>query len=211
MTESSPNPIRTLESKGVTENFSACPTNGNVQHHMISIKLGEDSPVKFIERCDCCGWIDESSLQWWVEDAIKLNNSERAKRIAVAASNSPFQFVQQAGEELTLEEILFQALGAASICWTDESLQKAGVFDSTRANEIGIALVREVQMAIDKSRAKGIREAATADVKDWMDLAYELYALACNSTHDEHSSMDEWANAFGRLKTRFHNLLPAIG
>lgn len=38
-----------------------------------------------------------------------------------------------------LEGAVFQALGAASVCW--ESLQEAGVFDSTRAKQIGEELV----------------------------------------------------------------------
>ena len=35
----------------------------------------------------------------------------------------------------TLEEVVFQALGAASACW--ESLEGAGVFQSDRAKTIG--------------------------------------------------------------------------
>lgn len=37
---------------------------------------------------------------------------------------------------------VFQALGAASTCW--ESLEHTGVFDSTRAKEIGEALLKEL-------------------------------------------------------------------
>jgi len=36
---------------------------------------------------------------------------------------------------------IFQALGAASVCW--EFPERAGVFDSTRAKQIGEALVEE--------------------------------------------------------------------
>lgn len=152
----SPNPVRTLPSRGVEVNGEGKFCLAQEDHHMISIKLGEESPVKFIERCEHCGWIDEASLLWWVEDAIKLNASSRAKRIAVAASNSPFQFVQQPGEELTLEEILFQALGAASVCW--EHPEGAGIFDSDRAKEVGVALLREVNRALEMAQHKGRQE-----------------------------------------------------
>jgi len=37
-------------------------------------------------------------------------------------------------EPTTLEEVIGQAIGAASVCW--ETPQGAGVFDSTRAKEL---------------------------------------------------------------------------
>lgn len=39
----------------------------------------------------------------------------------------------------TLEEAIFQSLGAASVCW--ENLAGAGEFDSTRCKDIGEALL----------------------------------------------------------------------
>lgn len=39
----------------------------------------------------------------------------------------------------SIESAVFQALGAASVCW--ESVEGAGVFDSTRAKEIGEELM----------------------------------------------------------------------
>lgn len=39
----------------------------------------------------------------------------------------------------SLEEAVFQALGAASVCW--ENIDKAGVFKSERARDIGIELL----------------------------------------------------------------------
>lgn len=39
----------------------------------------------------------------------------------------------------TAEEAIFQALGAASTCW--EHIELAGIFESTRAKEIGDALI----------------------------------------------------------------------
>jgi hypothetical protein len=47
---------------------------------------------------------------------------------------------------LTLEEAVYQAIGAASMCWED--VAKAGVFDSTRAKEIGDDLLVKVRTLI---------------------------------------------------------------
>jgi len=188
-----PNPVRSLPSTAVVMNVPAC-TNMSREHEMVSQRLGDDTSVGFIEICRKCAWIDERSLQWWVEDAIKANMSNRAKRIAVAAESQPFRFAQQRGEALTLREILYQALGAASMCW--ESLDKAGTFNSTRAEEIGRALEAEVNTAL-----------AMVQTTPWSELAYELYALACNSTALEPKQVEEWQAAFERLKARFHELL----
>lgn len=38
-----------------------------------------------------------------------------------------------------IEQAVFEAIGAASVCW--ETLEGAGVFDSTRAKQIGDELV----------------------------------------------------------------------
>lgn len=50
-----------------------------------------------------------------------------------------FEFSVRDGEVLTLEGAVFQALGAASVCWS--SINKAGVFDSYRAKIIGETLI----------------------------------------------------------------------
>lgn len=47
------------------------------------------------------------------------------------------------GEPGTLREVVFQAVGAASVCW--DTPQDAGVFDSTRAKEIGDDVVAWVE------------------------------------------------------------------
>jgi hypothetical protein len=195
-----PNPVRSLPSTAVTDNFSACPTNGERTHEMISRKLGDDTSVGYVEQCINCGWIDEKSLQWWVEDAIKQNSSGLAQRIAIATETEPFRFVQQRGQVLTLREILFQAMGAASVSWSKKALMSAGEFDSTRAQRIAEALQAEV----DRALAIAGREASAA----WSDLAYEFYALACNSTSLERGKAHDWLAAFDRLKARFQELLP---
>lgn len=55
---------------------------------------------------------------------------------------------------------------------------------------------------------------ASADrVKQWADIAYEMWALLCNSTTDGHSSPEEWTTARDRLRDRFHaalNTLPTF-
>jgi hypothetical protein len=53
-----------------------------------------------------------------------------------------FAFVPATGRErVTLEEAVFQALGAASMCWSETP---KGTFDSTRAKEIGDALLEVI-------------------------------------------------------------------
>ena len=151
----SPNPVRTLESHAVHLNVPAC-TNLDREHHMVSIKLGDDTSVGYVEICTRCNWIDEKSLQWWVDDAIKLSLSKRAQRIAIAASQTPFAFIQTRGEDLTLEEIMFQALGAASMCWVGGTGDLE--FDSSRAKEIGLALMREVDRAMHMAQHAGRQE-----------------------------------------------------
>jgi hypothetical protein len=65
---------------------------------------------------------------------------------------TPFQFQLTEGEEPSLETFVFQALGAASSCW--ETLEGAGVFDSTRAKEIGdvlCATIRQLMVPVEKT------------------------------------------------------------
>lgn len=50
----------------------------------------------------------------------------------------------------TIEELIFQALGAASVCWDSVP---SGVFDSTHAKEIGDEVVARIkQMAAEYHR-----------------------------------------------------------
>jgi hypothetical protein len=50
-----------------------------------------------------------------------------------------FEFQREQDGTLPLEVVIFQALGAASVCW--ETPEGAGVFDSTRAKAIGDAVL----------------------------------------------------------------------
>lgn len=46
---------------------------------------------------------------------------------------------------LTLEEAVFQALGAASMCW--ENMEGGGIFESDKAKVIGEALMARIRQA----------------------------------------------------------------
>lgn len=79
---------------------------------------------------------------------------------------------------LTLEEAVYQAIGAASVCWED--VAKAGVFDSDRAKAIGDALLTRVRGELDEVRDEAHRmvEAARADANARWSAACEEYG-AC--------------------------------
>ncbi len=59
-----------------------------------------------------------------------------------------------------MESAIFQALGAASVCW--ESLENTGIFDSTRARQIGDELM---ELVIQFSGNKK-NEEAKSDAKE---------------------------------------------
>lgn len=52
-----------------------------------------------------------------------------------------FEFHREDDGSLSLESAVFQALGGASTCWVPTP---TGVFDSTRAKDIGDALLIEI-------------------------------------------------------------------
>jgi hypothetical protein len=56
---------------------------------------------------------------------------------------SGFIFTENEDEEqLTLRNVVFQALGAASVCWSEVP---SGIFESTRAQEVGHALLAWIE------------------------------------------------------------------
>lgn len=59
-----------------------------------------------------------------------------------AGEAKDFEFVRELDGTLSKEDAIFQAIGAASMCW--ENVGEAGVFDSTRAKEIGDALIEQL-------------------------------------------------------------------
>lgn len=52
-----------------------------------------------------------------------------------------FEFTREEDGSLSKESAIFQALGAASMCWSESP---KGIFDSTKAKEIGDALIAEL-------------------------------------------------------------------
>lgn len=54
-----------------------------------------------------------------------------------------FEFDLEEDGTLPLETAVFQALGAASVCW--DSMDGTGVFQSERAKEIGDALIAKIR------------------------------------------------------------------
>lgn len=47
-----------------------------------------------------------------------------------------------------------------------------------------------------------------AEIHEWSDIAYEMWAVLCNSRPGEHCTDEEWQAAFSRLRDRFHAALP---
>lgn len=55
-------------------------------------------------------------------------------------SREPFDFYWGEGETPTLTAAVYQAVGAASVCW--ENMSGTGVFDDVRAREVAERLLR---------------------------------------------------------------------
>jgi hypothetical protein len=122
---------------------------------MFSRQMGDDRKVRYVEQCSRCLWIDEASLDWWAEDAVKNAMPKQAQRIAVAAGTEPFAFVQSPHEELTLDEILVQALAAAQ---TQGILQgPVNASDGQRMSAILKALRAEVMRFQRLAEGRAIR------------------------------------------------------
>jgi hypothetical protein len=174
MADAEPNPVRTLESHAIQLNIDGCANLG-VEHYMVSRKLGTERLVRFVEQCRKCGWVDESSLDWWAEDSIKSALSKRAQRIAVAAESEPFSFAQSSHTDLDLDDLLAQALAAASMCWSREDLMNNGVFKDQRAKEIMTALRAEIMRMQSLAEAKALSVARKrlldeVMVSDWSEV-----------------------------------------
>lgn len=58
------------------------------------------------------------------------------------APQTPFEFAREEDGTLSLDAAVFQALGAASVCWEGGT---RGLFMEQRATEIGRALLDEIQ------------------------------------------------------------------
>lgn len=168
-----PNPVRTLKSHAVidqTDPQSSICERADVPHRMQSIKTNSEM-VPYVEQCANCSWVDGASLNWWGHEILKRALSERAGRIAVAAETEPFAFVQSSHEDLTIEEVLGQALGAASMCWMEIRKIEGLEFDSTRAKAIYEALIREVS----RFHRLDLEDAASRAVDSVKDLLPERW------------------------------------
>lgn len=89
-------------------------------------------------------------------------------------------------DAVSLNELLFQAVGAASMCW--EHVEKAGVFDSDRAKAIAEEVV---------SRLGGI---------DW---AWTIIANAFGGNWDQAPA--DWREAAERWRDEFYHPLLSSG
>jgi hypothetical protein len=47
-------------------------------------------------------------------------------------------------------------------------------------------------------------------VTEWSDIAYEMWAVLCNSTTNGHSTVEDWNAARDRLRDRFHAALATL-
>lgn len=54
-----------------------------------------------------------------------------------------FEFLPEHDGTVPIESAVFQALGAASVCW--EEMSGTGTFQSDRAKEIGEALIERIR------------------------------------------------------------------
>lgn len=72
--------------------------------------------------------------------------TEPTKLAHEAITTESFEFVPR-DKPLQMAEMVFQALGAASMCWSEPP---SGIFDRSRAREIGLKLLEEIDKACDR-------------------------------------------------------------
>lgn len=191
-----------------------CPRSSDGLHVMRDWQTG-GKLIRSISLCAECFAVDGAALDRWAEQSFKEQMNRRSQQIALAAGTEPFAFVQATGQDLTLEDVLLQALGAATTLGAE--LGATG-HASTGQRETAIykALLAEVSRFQQMAALEGAQKAESQiepDVKAWMDLAHELYALACNSSPKNGYNDDmkaDWQGAFVRLRDRFHELLPEL-
>lgn len=73
------------------------------------------------------------------------------EKAADVAEVGGFDFLPEYDGSLSLESAVFQALGAASVCW--EQMSGTGVFHSDRAKQIGDALLAFIEEEFDNREA----------------------------------------------------------
>lgn len=105
---------------------------------------------------------------------------ERDEDIAEGAERTgngePWEFTPDEDDELSIESAVFQALGGASMCW--EAIEHAGVFDSTRAREIGERLLEhlDVEMRREVARRAALIDAQRGDALRTIRRARDIIA-----------------------------------
>jgi hypothetical protein len=148
--------------QGSTKEFcSAWPNQPD--HNMIAY-FGEGKYVRAVEICSSCGWIDFAALDGYAENAIKESLTRRAQQIAVAVDTEPFAFVERFDEVLSLEDIVTQALAAASL------LDAADPKIHSRGRSIRVALMNEIRREMDVQYHNGIQNAASQMANALMEL-----------------------------------------
>jgi hypothetical protein len=109
--------------------------------------------------------------------------------------------------EPALETLVFQALGAASACW--ENLEGAGVFESTRAKDIGDQTVAAIR-GLDDGTAGGGPQGPVERIAHWarevLDNDGALTAdssMSLDMAHDELTQAAlEYLGIAGEYKTK---------
>lgn len=114
--------------------------------------------IRQITQCSECLAVDHAALDRWAEQAAKELLSGRAQRIAVASETEPFAFVQSSNEELSLREILLQAL-AASAAHGAQLGASGNASDGKRETAIFRALSAEVERAMEQIWKRGYQAA----------------------------------------------------
>lgn len=92
-----------------------------------------------IRRVSVCNLHVGSAYRYGWHDPRSDGPTEPTRLAHEAIATKPFSFIVRDGEELGLEEAVFQALGAASMCWSEPP---NGVFESRRAEAIGQKLLQ---------------------------------------------------------------------
>jgi Flp pilus assembly pilin Flp len=94
----------------------------------------------------------------------------------------PYTFYREEDGSLPIENAVFQALGAASVCW---SVAPSGIFDETDALAVGHTLLAEIAEHEAEVAAKAVEryrdtvaalgaaklQAQIDAVKDWVDTS----------------------------------------
>lgn len=107
------------------------------------------------------------------------------------------------GDDDTVQDMIYQALGAASVCWTD--MEGTGVFMDERAKQIGDELmeifVNQAHFAHTSSRSEEVRI-----LLDQLEVAWGIIANASDwINHDaDVKGTTQWIEAAIRWRDKYH-------